>query len=458
MSEQEKNNETFSVEENKVDLNKDFSFKKYAWGQFKKNKPAYYSYKILVVLAIIALLAPFIATDQPLYCKYKGVSMFPAFSFNTKCEIKDEATGMIEILQYDITEWKQLDAETIIFAPIPYSPNKTDYDNAGYVSPGGKQVFVTKTGEEINMPMKFRHWLGTNKGGEDVLSGLINGTRISLTIGILSMAIASFLGIVLGAMAGYFGDKKLQTSRGAFWTFVIGLIFAYYYGFSVRSYSISDAFATSGFAILSQLFISLLIFASIAFLFYLIGKQIGKLPFLNTRVFIPVDSIVSRMIEILISMPLLILIISVAAIAKEKSIVNIMVLIGLTSWTGIARLTRAEFLRISNLEYVQAAKSMGFKEYRIIFKHALPNGLAPALVAIAFGVASAILTESALSFLGVGVPPTTVTWGSLLNSGREQFSAWWLVIFPGLAIFLTVTVYNLLGEGLRDALDPRLKK
>ncbi|MBK7183711.1 MAG: ABC transporter permease [Bacteroidetes bacterium] len=259
-------------------------------------------------------------------------------------------------------------------------------------------------------------------------------------------------------MAGYFGDKKLQTSRGSFWTFIIGLVFAYYYAFIVRSYALADGFASSGLAILVQLLISIIIFAVIAYLFYLLGKLVGKISFLATKVFIPVDSIISRAIEILISMPLLILIISVAAIAKEKSIINIMVIIGLTSWTGIARLTRAEFLRISNLEYIQAAKSMGFKEFRIIFKHALPNGLAPALVAIAFGVASAILTESALSFLGVGVPPTTVTWGSLLNAGREQFSAWWLVVFPGLAIFATVTIYNLLGEGLRDALDPRLKK
>jgi len=180
--------------------------------------------------------------------------------------------------------------------------------------------------------------------------------------------------------------------------------------------------------------------------------------FLTKKVLYLVDLIISRMIEILNFIPFLILIISIAAIAKEKSIINLMVIIGLTFWTGIARLTRAEFLRISNLDYIQAAKSMGFKEFRIIFKHALPNGIAPSLVAIAFGVASAILIESALSFLGIGVPPSTVTWGSLLSAGREQFSAWWLVIFPGLAIFLTVTIYNLLGEGLRDALDPRLKK
>ncbi len=439
----------------KVESPKDF--KKYAWGQFKKNKPAYYSYKILVVLFIIAILSPIIATDQPLYCNYKGVSMFPAFSFNNICTIKD-AAGNEEIIQYDIADWKHIDATTIIFAPVAYASNKTDYNNADYVSPGGKQLFIDKNGKEVEMPTKFKHWLGASKAGEDVLSGLINGTRISLSIGILSMTIASFLGIFLGAIAGYFGDRKLQTTRGAFWTMILGVLLAYYYGFSVRSFAITDAFATSGLAVLFQILFSVLIFCIVLFLFYKLGKLVGKIYFLNKLIFVPVDSIVSRLIEILISMPLLILIISISAIAKEKSMVNLMVIIGLTTWTGIARLTRAEFLRISNLDYIQAAKSMGFKEFRIIFRHALPNALAPALVAIAFGVASAILIESSLSFLGVGVPPTTVTWGSLLNAGREEFSAWWLVIFPGLAIFLTVTIYNLLGEGLRDALDPRLKK
>jgi peptide/nickel transport system permease protein len=447
------------IENSNTPINKaNISFKKYSWIQFKKNKAAYFSFKILIALMFIAIAAPFIATDQPYYCNYKGVKMFPAFSFSNNCEIKDLQTGTTENLQYDITDWKKLDAETIIFAPVAYSPNKTDYDNANYSSPGGKQIFVNKEGKNVAMPLKFRHWLGTNKGGEDVLSGLINGTRISLSIGILSMTIASFIGLLLGALAGYFGNKKLQTTRGSFWTFLIGLVFAYYYGFSVRSYSIIDGFATSGFATMRELLFSLFIFSAIVFLFFQLGKLIGRISFLKTRVFIPVDSIISRTIEILISMPLLILIISVAAIAKEKSIVNIIVIIGLTGWTGIARLTRAEFLRISNLEYIQAAKSMGFKEFRIILKHALPNALAPALVSIAFGVASAILIESSLSFLGIGVPPSTVTWGSLLNSGREQYSAWWLVLFPGLAIFLTVTVYNLIGEGLRDALDPRLRK
>ncbi|HLG03672.1 MAG TPA: ABC transporter permease, partial [Bacteroidia bacterium] len=198
-----------------------------------------------------------------------------------------------------------------------------------------------------------------------------------------------------------------------------------------------------------------LIFAAVIFAFAFLGKVLsrgGKI------VPVPVDSIISRGIEILNSIPTLILIISLAALVKEESIIYVMVIIGLTSWTGIARFTRAEFLKIRQMDYIQAAESMGFSEKRIIFRHALINGMAPSLVSIAFGIAAAILIESSLSFLGIGVPKDMVTWGKLLYQGRERFEAWWMIIYPGLAIFITVTVYNLIGEGLRDALDPRLKK
>ena len=112
-------------------------------------------------------------------------------------------------------------------------------------------------------------------------------------------------------------------------------------------------------------------------------------------------------------------------------------------------------MRIKQLDYIQAAKALGFTGFRIILKHVLANAIAPALVAIAFGIAGAILIESSLSFLNIGVPMETVSWGRLLAEGREQFSAWWLVVFPGVAIFITVTIYNLIGEGLRDAFDPK---
>ncbi|MBX7180868.1 MAG: ABC transporter permease [Bacteroidia bacterium] len=430
--------------------NQSFSFSAYAWSQFKKNKPAYLSLYIFLVLAGIALFAPFLANDQPLYAKYKGHTLFPAFSFQKVYEL-DGTT-----IQLDIADWKKMELDQVIWAPVPYSPGKSDLLNI-YAGPGSDQLFNGPSGAE-EMPGRFRHFLGTSKRGEDLLSGLIHGTRISLTIGIFSMGIATILGLILGAMAGYFGDDKLKTKRGIFWLTLLGLIVAYFYGFMTRGFELADGLANSAFgAFFIQFLISLLIFISIIFLFNRLGKLLSNLPFFKESVSIPVDSLVSRFIEILISTPRLVLIISIAAIAKP-SILILMVIIGSTSWTEIARFTRAEFLKIKNLEYIQAGQALGFNEVRIIFKHALPNGIAPALVAIAFGIASAILVESGLSFLGIGVPPDVVTWGSLVNAGRENFQAWWLVIYPGLAIFITVTIYNLLGEGLRDALDPRLKK
>ncbi len=427
-----------------------FSFRAYAWSQFKNNKPALFSLYIFLFLSGIALLATLLANDLPLYAKYKGETLFPAFSFKNAYEIDGEK------IQIDIAEWKQMPLDAVIWAPIPYSSNKSDLINI-YASPSGDQLFKGPEGVG-EMPTRFRHFLGTSKRGEDLLAGLIHGTRISLTIGIFSMGIATILGLILGSMAGYFGDEKLKTKRSIFWMLIIGLVFGYFYGFMARSFALADGLESPRMgAFFLQFLISASIFIAITALFWFVGKLLSGIPFLSTTVNIPVDSIVSRSIEILISTPRLVLIISIAAISKP-SIFNLMVIIGLTSWTEIARFTRAEFLKIRNLEFIQAGQALGFSEARIIFRHALPNGIAPALVAIAFGIASAILVESGLSFLGIGVPADVVTWGSLVNAGRENFQAWWLVVYPGLAIFITVTIYNLLGEGLRDALDPRLKK
>ncbi len=433
-----------------------FSFKVYARKQFRHNKPAYFSFFILLFLAIIALCAPIIANQKPLYIKYEGKSYYPAFSFKNNYSIikKD---GSKENIQLDIADWKHMQLDKVIWAPITYSPGKTDLLNTGYKAPGEQQFFRDNSGKTVEMPKRFRHFLGTGSLGDDLAAGLVHGARISLTIGLISMTIAGIIGLLLGAVAGYFGDNYLITTRGKFWTVIIGIILAWFYAFQNRHFILEDAIHQSGITILLQLFWSIILFGIIVFIFQLVGNLVGKLSILKKRMYIPVDSIISRIIEIFYSMPTFILILTIAAIAKP-SLTNIMIIIGLTSWTGIARLTRAEFLRVRNLEYIQAAKALGYSNTKIIFKHALPNCLAPALVAIAFGVASAILIESGLSFLGIGVPSNIVTWGSLVNDGREQFRAWWLVLFPGLAIFITVTAYNLIGEGLRDALDPKQKK
>ncbi|MGZ5442826.1 MAG: ABC transporter permease [Thermoanaerobaculia bacterium] len=167
------------------------------------------------------------------------------------------------------------------------------------------------------------------------------------------------------------------------------------------------------------------------------------------------DWIVSRLIEVVLCFPFLFLVLGIVALFKP-SIYTIMIALGLTSWTSEARYVRGEFLRIRDLDFAQAARASGARDARIIFRHLLPNALAPVLVSASFGVAVAILTESALSFLGLGVPLPTASWGSMLSQAHEHIGyAWWLILFPGLAIFTTVASFNLVGERFREALDPR---
>lgn len=170
-----------------------------------------------------------------------------------------------------------------------------------------------------------------------------------------------------------------------------------------------------------------------------------------------VDTLLMRFVDIMLCFPAFFLILAVIAFL-EPSIWNIMIVIGVTGWMGVARLVRAETLALKNRDFVQAAKALGESDIKIMFRHILPNSMAPVLVAATLGVAGAILTESALSFLGIGVQPPTPSWGNILTAGKDNIEfAWWLSLFPGIAILITVLGYNLLGEGIRDSIDPRLK-
>lgn len=170
------------------------------------------------------------------------------------------------------------------------------------------------------------------------------------------------------------------------------------------------------------------------------------------------DGIIMRFVDIMLCFPTFFLILAVIAIL-EPSIWNIMIVIGLTGWMGVTRLVRADFIALKERDFVQAAHAIGAGDFRIIFLHILPNAMASVLVTATLGVAGAILTESALSFLGIGVQPPNPSWGNILTAGKDNIDiAWWLSLYPGLAILVTVLGYNLLGEGIRDALDPRLRR
>jgi len=171
-----------------------------------------------------------------------------------------------------------------------------------------------------------------------------------------------------------------------------------------------------------------------------------------------IDSILMRLVDIMMCFPTFFLMLTVIALLGPK-IHHVMIVIGITSWMGTARFVRAEFLSLREREFVQAAKILGISDKRIIFRHMLPNALAPVFVTATIDVATAILMEAGLSFLGFGVQPPAPSWGNILTEGRIYiFDAWWLTLFPGIAILLTVLSFNLFGEGLRDALDPRLRE
>jgi len=186
-----------------------------------------------------------------------------------------------------------------------------------------------------------------------------------------------------------------------------------------------------------------------------VGTLIGTLAAYYGR---RVDEILMRFVDLMLNFPRFFLLLTLIALLRP-SIWVIMAVIGLTGWMGLARLVRGEILSLREREFVQGARALGVPDSRIMFRHILPNALVPVLVSATLGVAGAILAESGLSFLGLGVQPPTPSWGNILIDGKANIEiAWWLSVFPGLAILVTVLAYNLLGEGLRDALDPRLRR
>ncbi len=323
---------------------------------FKKRKLAVLGLWVTLLLFFVAFFAPLLSNDKPIVFYYQGKIYFPVFSGADKVgpfvwrDVKNKAPFIFQHLAGK--------EEAIAIWPlVKYSP--TEYNLLEYLS-----------------PPDGRHWFGTDDSGRDVLSRMIYGARVSLSVGFIAVGIAMIIGILLGALGGYFGG----------WT----------------------------------------------------------------------DIVVSRAIEIMLTIPTFFLIIAIIAFLPP-SIYNIMVVIGLTGWTGFARFVRAEFLKLKQLDFITALRALGASNSRIIFLHMLPNAMAPVLVSAVFGIAGAILTESSLSFLGFGVPPPTPSWGDILSQSRDYIEfAWWLTVFPGFAIFMSITAYNLVGEGLRDAMDPKL--
>jgi len=286
---------------------------------------------------------------------------------------------------------------------------------------------------------------GTDDLGRDVFSRMLQGAWVSLTVGFVAVGISVIIGICMGGISGYFGQSHIRIDQ----------VFA-----------ISVVLLGAGLLAVGPILSGgvLLIIGHAYLLFSFWAKRIWRkrvVPKWGIVFFkdaISVDTLIMRIVDIMLCFPSFFLILTVVALLPA-SIYNIMIIIGLTSWMGTTRFVRAEFLSLREQDFVTAARALGVNNWRIIFRHMIPNAIAPVLVSATIGVATAILTEAGLSFLGFGVPPPHATWGNILSDGKRFiFDAPWLTFVPGFAILVVVLSFNLFGEGLRDILNPKLRE
>ncbi|HMK76368.1 MAG TPA: ABC transporter permease [Thermodesulfobacteriota bacterium] len=274
---------------------------------------------------------------------------------------------------------------------------------------------------------------------------MMQGAWVSLTVGFVAVGISVLIGILLGGISGYYGQNAATADQ-------------------VIAFAVGIAGAILLVARLVTLGALLLIIGGLFFVLskwlkpkIRAGAEIGWTRILSIQT-VSIDALIMRFVDIMLCFPSFFLILTVVALLPP-SIYNIMIVIGLTSWMGTTRFVRAEFLSLRDQDFVTAARALGISDWRIIFRHMVPNAIAPVLVSATIGIASAILTESALSFLGLGVPPPHATWGNILSDGKNYiFDAPWLTFVPGIAILIVVLSFNLFGEGLRDVLNPRLRE
>ncbi len=370
-----------------------------AWNEFKKRSVALSALGIAVLLYSIAFLAPFLAPFSPNVQHDLTVTAYqpPMKSFNVlvlkepirqNIPLRSEETLTAKIANQAIQTNHLLihrgKTNKLVFVDSYELQNQHVTFQQGfrtkklpYNALKGGEAFLHSKTTQAEFIDENTFLLGTDQYGRDILSRVIYGSRISLSIGFLVVFIAVTLGTILGVVSGYFGGTT--------------------------------------------------------------------------------DNLIMRFVDILIAFPGLFLILIIIA-TFGNSIYLIVITLSLTGWMGVSRLVRSQILTLKEQEFILAAKSLGLSNWRIIFKHLVPNTLTPVIVAATLRIGSIILTEAGLSFLGLGVQPPTASWGNIINEGRDNLlNHWWISTFPGLAIVLTVVCFNLIGDGARDALDPRMR-
>lgn len=354
---------------------------------------------VILVYILVAIFGPIIANEKPLYCHVEGDVTFP-------------------FLEKTLTK---ADDESCVLACIPYGPQTTNINGHASLSPGS---YPTHGSGKI-------HWLGTDKLGRDTAAGLIHGTRISLMIGVVSVIFTFFVGTSLGMAAAYYSVKGLKINILQYITLITAITLGGFYFIFEWIYS----------GLIVAVWIALLMLFILGILYFIFDKTFKKAP----KYRINPDQILMKIITWRKSFPGIFLLLALTGVFVIPSVWNIIFIITVLGWTEFARHARAETLAIMEENYITTARILGFSDVRILISHVLPNIMPTLVVLICFSVSGAILAESTISFLGIGLPVETVTWGKMMASGRDM-QQWWLVVFPGIAIMMIIMSLNTIAN------------
>ena len=380
---------------------------------WKESAAVRWSWIFLMIVAFFAITGPFVANEKPYYVKLDGKKYYPLFQ-----NISEAQLSQLHPLHSPV-RWRETQFESVWYAVIPYSHYSIDLKAGAHIGPFDDQPSA-----------RFRHWLGTDPLGRDVTSGMIRGCRVSLMIGLGAMLLALLIGVPLGAVAAYWGNKKWRLS----WMHVAAGCLLLLAG--VYIFFIPVSFVTK----LLALFIIVLCLG----ILWVVFKKIK-----TRRISIPLDQFIMGLISIVDSFPALFIILILLFIIPVKGWFIVLLAIAVIRWPVMARYMRAEIYKMKESNYIKAAQVLNLRDVYILRHHIIPFAFRPVMISFVFGVSSAILAESSLSFLGIGLPAEELNWGRLLAQARNHFDSWWLVLFPGMAIFFTLIALYTIGNAMQ---------
>ncbi len=407
------------------------SWRQLVWRRLWRQRRGKAALTLLGLWLLVALSADFLANDKPLWCRIDGFTYWPVWESLTGTERWPA--------DFHTRPWYEQTYEAVVWPPVPYAAHTLDSRNRNYRSPFDRQDVPS---------WHFRHWLGTDRMGRDVLAGMIHGARIALLVCVVAFLLAGSIGIVMGGLAGFWGDERMRIRADLLLLGILGLAAGLYEGF------VAGPWQEEGTQWLTRIWRAVPWWLGAAALLWLVWRLVPEHWMPRWR--LPLDLWIMRLIELMDTLPVLLILIVLSAVAGTTSIVWTMLLIPLIGWYAIARFTRGELLSIRARPWIEAARTLGLPEWHIFWRHALPNAIGPVLIVLVYFTADVVAIEASLSFLGLGTSPDEITWGKLLAESRHNMRAWWLAVFPGLAIFGLLWLLHMWVAALTNALEDRI--